>query len=450
MKAAMGAKKVPKGSKRTSDPGTRGVRPAKRAPAAPKKPALPGAAKRASSAGAKPHPAVKDASRAAALPTPAQAAARRLEQVIFSSINKIAAERNVDRLMLLLANFGRDLIGADRCTVWLCNQKDGTLWTKVAHGLDRMSIPKTKGLAGWVATHGEPLIINDPYRDERFDQEVDKQTGYRTRSILSLPILDADGRISGVYQAVNKLTGGGGFSEEDKEHLLLASTYTAEVLKTAQMQEEVEATQREIIFTMAEAGELRSKETGRHVKRVAEYCRLFAERYGLSETETEVLKLSSPMHDIGKIAIPDAVLLKPAKLDEAEWRIMKTHSTLGHDMLKYSDRRLLRSAAIIAWQHHEKWDGTGYPCGIAGTAIDIYARIAALADVFDALASDRPYKKAWELERIVKLFGEERERHFDPDLARIFLENVDAFVKIRNLYKDEAEQSLEPSSCPDH
>jgi HD-GYP domain-containing protein (c-di-GMP phosphodiesterase class II) len=414
---------------------------------APKKSGKPGAnaartAKRKPGAGAAQH--VRP-------PEPAQQTEeRRLEQIIFSSINKIAAERNVDRLLLLLANFGRDLIGADRCTVWLCNQKDGTLWTKVAHGLARFSIPKNKGLAGWVATHGEALIINDPYNDERFDKEVDKSTGYRTRSILSLPILDADGRISGVYQAVNKLTGTGGFSEEDKEHLLLAATYTAEVLKTAQMQEEIEATQREVIFTMAEAGELRSKETGQHVKRVAEYCRLFAEKYALSETETEVLKLSSPMHDIGKIAIPDAVLLKPAKLDEVEWRIMKTHSALGYDMLKHSERRLLRSAAIIAYQHHEKWDGTGYPCGLAREQIHVYGRIAAAADVYDALASDRYYKKAWELDRIVKLFEEERGKHFDPDLARIFLDNVDAFVKIRNTYKDEPLQPTPPSVCPEH
>jgi response regulator RpfG family c-di-GMP phosphodiesterase len=127
---------------------------------------------------------------------------------------------------------------------------------------------------------------------------------------------------------------------------------------------------------------------------------------------------------------------------------MRSHSTLGHDMLKYSDRRLLRSAAIIAWQHHEKWNGTGYPCGLKGEAIHIYGRITALADVFDALASDRPYKKAWELDRIVKLFEAERGAHFDPDLARIFLESVDAFVKIRNTYKDETEKPPEPSAFP--
>lgn len=403
-------------------------------------------------AGVAPSRAAQRAAPARSTPAAAATSPRAgkpIEQVIFPYINRIAAERNIDRLLLLLADFGRDLIDADRCTVWLCNEKDGTLWSKVAHGVDRMSIPKTKGIAGWVASHGEPLIINDVYSDERFDKDVDKRTGYRTRAMLSLPITDVEGRTVGVYQAVNKRTGEAGFSETDKEHLLLAATYTGEVLKAAQLQEEIEATQREIIFTMAEAGELRSKETGQHVKRVAEYCRLFAERYGLGEAETEVLKLSSPMHDIGKIAIPDAILLKPAKLDEAEWRIMKTHSTLGHDMLKHSDRTLLRSAATIAWQHHEKWDGSGYPCGLAGEAIHVYARIAALADVFDALASDRPYKKAWELERIVELFRAEAGRHFDPDLAKIFLDDVDAFVAIRNLYKDETEPGLDATSCPE-
>ncbi len=403
-----------------------------------------GAAKRKPSARATPA-AAAPSSTAAPGAAPAD---RPIEQVIFPYINRIAAERNIDRLLLLLADFGRDLIGADRCTVWLCNHRDGTLWSKVAHGVDRMSIPMTKGIAGYVATHGEPLIINDVYRDERFDKDVDKRTGYRTRSMLSLPIRDADDRTVGVYQAVNKMTGAGVFTESDKEHLLLASSYTSEVLKAAQLQEEIEATQREIIFTMAEAGELRSKETGQHVKRVAEYCRLVAEKHGLSEIEIEVLKLSSPMHDIGKIAIPDAVLLKPAKLNEAEWLIMKTHSTLGHDMLKHSERRLLKAAAVIAWQHHEKWNGAGYPCGLAGEKIHVYGRITALADVFDALASDRPYKKAWELERIVKLVEDERGVHFDPDIARIFLENVDAFWKIRETYRDETGETP-AASCPD-
>jgi response regulator RpfG family c-di-GMP phosphodiesterase len=164
---------------------------------------------------------------------------------------------------------------------------------------------------------------------------------------------------------------------------------------------------------------------------------LFAEKFGLGKGDTTLLKLAAPMHDIGKIAIPDAILLKPGKLTEEEWAIMKTHTTLGYGFLKFSERRLLKSAAIIAFQHHERWDGAGYPCGLSGEAIHIYGRICALSDVFDALGSDRVYKKAWELERIVGLFKEERERQFDPQLVNVFLAHVDDFVRIRETYRDE-------------
>jgi HD-GYP domain-containing protein (c-di-GMP phosphodiesterase class II) len=363
--------------------------------------------------------------------------ANALLRTIFSYITPLASERNIDRQLILLADMGRDLVGADRCTVWLLNPKTETLWSKVAHGVDRITIPCSQGIAGHVATHAEPLIINDPYDDERFDKDVDKSTGYRTKSILALPIQDSDGKTVGVYQAINKMTGSGRFTRTDLEHLLLAATYARGALETALLLEEIEATQREVIYTMSEAGEGRSKETGNHVKRVGEYCRLFAVKYGLSAGKTTLLKLAAPMHDIGKIAIADAILLKPGKLSEEEWAIMKTHTTLGYGFLKYSERPLLKSAATIAWQHHERWDGAGYPCGLSGEAIHIYGRICALSDVFDALGSDRVYKKAWELERIVDLFKAERGHQFDPALVDVFLENVDEFVKIRETYRDE-------------
>jgi response regulator RpfG family c-di-GMP phosphodiesterase len=364
--------------------------------------------------------------------------AYKLLETIFSYIARIADERDIDRLLILLADMGRDLIAADRCTVWLLNPKTDSLWSRVAHGVDRINLPKGHGIAGHVATEGQPLIINDPYNDARFDKEVDKRTGYHTKSILALPIFDSESKTLGVFQAINKKAEPSNFSKTDMEHLLLAATYTGKILEAAMLQEEIEATQREIIFTLAETGEMRSKETGFHVKRVAEYCRLFASKYGLSQPETELLKLASPMHDIGKIAIPDSILLKPGKLTDEEWAIMKTHTTLGFDMLKHSDRRLLKSAAIIAYQHHEKWDGTGYPFGLKGQAIHIYGRITAISDVFDALGCERVYKKAWDMDRIVSLFKAESGFQFEPDLVRVFLENVEDFVQIKETYKDEA------------
>jgi len=200
---------------------------------------------------------------------------------------------------------------------------------------------------------------------------------------------------------------------------------------------EIEETQREVVFRMGSIGESRSKETGMHVKRVAEYSKLFAKYLGMDEKEQDILKLASPMHDIGKVAIPDAILNKPGKLTPEEFEVMKTHAQLGFEMLNTSDRRILKVAAIVAHEHQEKYDGSGYPQGLKGNEIHIYGRITALADVFDALGSDRVYKKAWSDERIFAMFKEESGGHFDPKLVNIFFDNLEEFLDIRTRLKDD-------------
>lgn len=202
------------------------------------------------------------------------------------------------------------------------------------------------------------------------------------------------------------------------------------------LQKEIEDTQKEVVFRMGAIGESRSKETGNHVKRVAEYSKAFALLYGLDEKEAEMLKQASPMHDIGKVAIPDAVLNKPGRFNEKERELMNTHARLGYEMLTGSLRPLLNTAAILAYQHHEKWDGSGYPQGLKGEEIHIYGRITAVADVFDALGSDRCYKKAWNDEKIFNFFKEESGKHFDPQLIEIFFEHLDTFLEIRKKFKD--------------
>ncbi|HED34230.1 MAG TPA: response regulator [Gammaproteobacteria bacterium] len=202
------------------------------------------------------------------------------------------------------------------------------------------------------------------------------------------------------------------------------------------LNKEIIETQKEVIFTMGSIGETRSKETGQHVKRVAEYSRLFMLLSGLDRYEADLVAMASPMHDIGKVGIPDSILNKKGRLTEDEFEIMKTHAVLGYDMLKHSDRPIMRTAAIIALEHHEKWDGTGYPKGLEGKNIDLYSRITALADVFDALGSDRCYKKAWDDDRIFDLLKEQSGKHFDPELVRMFFDNIDDFFEIRSQYKD--------------
>jgi response regulator RpfG family c-di-GMP phosphodiesterase len=217
-------------------------------------------------------------------------------------------------------------------------------------------------------------------------------------------------------------------------NLLLA--YFNDVTELVNLNKEIEQTQREVIYAMGEIGETRSKETGNHVKRVAEYSKALGLLYGLQKEEAEKLKMASPMHDIGKVGIPDAILNAPRKLNAAEFEVMKTHAQLGFDMLKHSKKPILKAAATVAGEHHEKYDGSGYPRGTKGEEIHIYGRITAVADVFDALGSKRVYKKAWELEKIIALFKAERGKHFDPKLVDLFLENLDTFLEIRNRFQD--------------
>jgi len=220
----------------------------------------------------------------------------------------------------------------------------------------------------------------------------------------------------------------------EKENILL--TYFSDVTEIFELNDAIEETQREVIYAMGEIGETRSKETGNHVKRVALYSELLAQLCGLNPKESDLLKMASPMHDIGKVGIADAILNAPRKLTQNEFKIMKTHAALGYDMLKKSNKPILQAAAIVANEHHEKYDGTGYPNAKMGKDIHIYGRITAVADVFDALGSDRVYKKAWELDKILELFKEESGKHFDPQLIELFLNNLTRFLLIRDTFKD--------------
>ncbi|WP_457747096.1 HD domain-containing phosphohydrolase [Sulfurimonas sp.] len=222
-----------------------------------------------------------------------------------------------------------------------------------------------------------------------------------------------------------------------KEQFLLV--YFFDVTKLVKLNKEIEETQREVIYAMGEIGETRSKETGHHVKRVALYSKRLALLAKLPKEEAEILQMASPMHDIGKVGIPDAILNAPRKLTQEEFEIMKTHAQLGYNMLKNSNKKILQAAAIVAGEHHEKYDGSGYPNNLKGEDIHIYGRITAIADVFDALGSHRIYKQAWELEKIINYFKNESAKHFDPKLVTLFLDNLDEFLLIKEEFKDEVQ-----------
>lgn len=199
---------------------------------------------------------------------------------------------------------------------------------------------------------------------------------------------------------------------------------------------DLEETQREIVCLLGESVERRSRETGNHVRRVAAISELLALGYGLSLEEAQTLKYASPLHDLGKIAIPDAILNKPGLHTPEETAVMRQHAEIGHQMLISSKRKVLQAAAIVAHEHHERWDGNGYPQNLAGKDIHIYGRITAVADVFDALLNDRCYKKAWPLDQVLDYFRNERGRHFDPDLVDLLFDRLEEIERIRTRYRD--------------
>lgn len=200
--------------------------------------------------------------------------------------------------------------------------------------------------------------------------------------------------------------------------------------------EDIERTQQELMYILGDAIEMRSKETGSHVRRVSLICEFLAQRLRLDENFVQLIKHATPMHDIGKIAVPERILHKPGKLDAQEWEVMKTHAQVGYDLLYKSKRALPQMGARIALYHHEKWDGSGYPSGLKGREIPVEGRLMAIADVIDALAARRSYKEPWSADKILELLKQERGRHFDPQICDLAIEHFASIMALRDIYPD--------------
>lgn len=245
-----------------------------------------------------------------------------------------------------------------------------------------------------------------------------KEYRYRTKEGLAktfasvfLPISNTDGKIVEILSIHHNIT------------------------DLIELNQEILKTQHDVLTVLGEAAETKSEETGSHVKRVAAYTRFLADKYGLDPAHSQMLEMVAPMHDTGKIAIPDAILHKPGQLSVEEMEVMKTHAHRGHQMFSHSERPMMQLAALVALSHHEKYDGSGYPSGLKGEEIPIEGRIVAIADVFDSLGSPRVYKESWPLEKILDYFKEQRSHHFDPKLVDILFENIDDFTAIRDRFE---------------
>ena len=222
-----------------------------------------------------------------------------------------------------------------------------------------------------------------------------------------------------------------------RTHLALYDQSRELANMVAQRTTELLTTRQQIIRRLGRAAEFKDNETGNHMLRMSHYARLIALAHGLGEESAGIIFNTAPMHDIGKIGIPDAILLKPGKLDAAEWEVMYQHPIMGAEIIGKHDNELLETARIIALTHHEKFDGSGYPQGLTGEAIPLEGRIVAIADVFDALVSVRPYKPALPLETALQYFDEQSGRHFDPTLLVAFKKALPEILRIKEIYADE-------------
>jgi putative two-component system response regulator len=225
--------------------------------------------------------------------------------------------------------------------------------------------------------------------------------------------------------------------QANRQLLQYAEDLKSTMFELQEAHKELKESYLDTIHRLVLTAEFKNEDTVNHLIRMGNYCVLLAEKLGLSEKEVENILYSAPLHDIGKIGIPDKILMKPGKLTKAEFEIMKTHTTIGSKILSNSKSEILQTGQTIALSHHEKWNGRGYPMGLAGKDIPLVGRIVALADVFDAVTSERPYKKAYSIETACEIIREEKGQHFDPKLVDIFFDNLEEFKKIKKYISDQ-------------
>ncbi len=355
-------------------------------------------------------------------------------RTLLSFAGNIAKEKEPEKLIPMLADLAKNMLDVDRCSLFVYDEQSKKLYTIVAHGGVRIEVDADKGIVGESFRTGETLVVNDAYAHPKFNKEVDLSTGYHTRNILASPLIDSKGKVIGVFQAINKLKGE--FKEEDVEFLTLLSVYASDSLEASMLYKKLREAYEETITRLSYAAEYKDPETYNHIIRIGLISSFIAERLGFDQDYCYNLKLAAPMHDIGKIGIPDSILLKKGKLEGEEWEIMKRHTIIGYEILKDSSSELLQMAARIALEHHEKYDGTGYPYGKRGEEICPEARITAIADIFDALTSERPYKPAWSVEETLKYMKSIAGSHIDPRIFNVLLDNIDEILKIKEKYRD--------------
>jgi putative two-component system response regulator len=320
-------------------------------------------------------------------------------------------------------------------------KREGVTSTKSFTGF-YLSLDKSS-LAGYVGVTGKILNIPDAYkipknREYRFNSSFDEKNNYRTKSMLMVPLKDSSGNVAGVLQLINARKGKTAvpFSKHFETLALSLASQAAVSIKNTLLAHELKEAYLDTIFRLSVAAEYKDDDTAVHIQRMSQYSAILAEGLGLSKTEVENIRFASPMHDIGKLGVPDSILLKPAKLTAEEFKEMQNHTLIGGKILENAKADILKVSEQIAVTHHEKWDGSGYPHGLAGENIPLYGRIVALADVFDALTTKRCYKPAFSMDETMHIIKEGTGRHFDPTVVAAFDRSMDAIMAVKNKFSN--------------
>ena len=294
----------------------------------------------------------------------------------------------------------RQLVNADRTTLWLADQESDSLYTFVGQGLEEeIRIRIGEGVAGTAARERRTVVVKDAYSSPLFNPEVDRRSGYRTQSLLAVPMESTDGKLIGVFQAVNRMDGSdnealGEFTDEDTELFASMASIAAVFLENAVLYDEQQRQFRSFIVTLAQSVDTKDQTTSNHTKLVTGLSVAIAKEMGLSRRTVERIRIAAVLHDYGKIGIPDNVLQKPGSLTDEERTMMRSHVLKTILLLRRINfSRELRDIPRIAGMHHEKLDGSGYPFGLRGDEIPLEGRILAVADIFQALTQTRPYKQ---------------------------------------------------------
>ncbi|MDZ7370959.1 MAG: GAF domain-containing protein [candidate division KSB1 bacterium] len=337
-------------------------------------------------------------------------------QLLLDVIRNITRELILDRLLLRIMDEVKQVLDCERCSVFIVDEERGELATQVAHGASEIRFAKNLGLAGYVATTGEVLNIPDAYQDPRFNPEIDRQTGFVTRSVLTTPLRNSRGEIIGVFQALNKT--GGPFTDEDVELLEAIGVIAASQIENAQLYEEQKKSFDSFIETLAGTIDARDPMTAGHSRRIALYADEIALIVALDEREREILRTAALLHDYGKIAVREAVLTKKTTLTREEFLHIQRHPLFTRSILeKINFTRHLREVPHIASAHHEKLDGSGYPDGLKGEEIPKLSRILAVCDVFDALTSVRHYRDRLPIVEVMRIIEDGAGKEFDPQFV---------------------------------